>query len=168
MCVTERGGRRLGDQLGTTAPGASSREHCRRDQCFTCNTGQLGVCRRTGVGYQIDCNVCADTNVTSRYAGETGKNLFKRGTDYVQDVAKKSENKPLWKHIIDMLGGVMTIPMFDHFSMTLTKIFRKPQRRKANEGVRIFHLDPNTRMNSKNEFMQGTNIFVQPLQGVGV
>ena len=52
--------------------------------------------------------------------------------------------------------------------MTITKIFRKPQRRKANEGVRIFHLDPDTRMNSKNEFKQGTNIFIQPLRGVGV
>ena len=58
--------------------------------------------------------------------------------------------------------------MFEHFSMKITKIFRKPQRRKANEGVRIFHLDPDTRMNSKNEFKQGTNIFIQPLRGVGV
>ena len=38
MCVTERGGRRLGDQFGSTAPGASSRGHCRRDQCFPCNS----------------------------------------------------------------------------------------------------------------------------------
>ena len=119
------------------------------------------------MGYQIDCNVCSDTSIISQYAGETGKNLFKRGTDYVQDVNKKRENKPLWKHIVDMHGGVMVIPMFEHFSMKKTETFRKPQRRKANEGVRIFHLDPETRMNSKNEFMQGTNIFVQPLRGVG-
>ena len=77
MCVTERGGRRLGDELGTTAPGASSREHCRREQCFPCHSGQVGVCRRTGVGYQIDCNICSGTNVISQYAGETGKNVFK-------------------------------------------------------------------------------------------
>ena len=75
------------------------------------------------MGYQIDCNVCSDTNVISQYAGETGKNLFKRGSDYVQDVAKKRENKPLWKHIVDMHGGVMLIPMFDHFSMTMTDYF---------------------------------------------
>ena len=37
--------------------------------------------------------------------------------------------------------------MFKHFSMKLDKIFRKPQRRKADEGVRIAHLDPETRMN---------------------
>ena len=46
--------------------------------------------------------------------------------------------------------------------------FSKPQRRKANEGVRIAHLDPETRMNSKDEFMQGTNIFMHAVRGVGV
>ena len=62
----------------------------------------------------------------------------------------------------------MGVPMFEHFSMKMVKVFRKPQRRKANEGVRISHLDPDTRMNSKEEFMQGTNIFMQPMRGVGV
>ena len=61
----------------------------------------------------------------------------------------------------------MQVPMFQHFSMKLDKVFVKPQRRKADEGVRISHLDPETRMNSKDEFMQGTNIFVQPTRGVG-
>ena len=61
----------------------------------------------------------------------------------------------------------MEVPMFKHFSMKLDKVFRKPQRRKANEGVRIAHLDPETRMKSKDEYMQGTNIFVQPMRGVG-
>ena len=60
------------------------------------------------------------------------------------------------------------LSMFSHFSMKLTSVFAKPQRRKANEGVRISNLDPDTRMNSKDEFLQGTNIFMQPVRGVGV
>ena len=56
--VTERGGRRLGQELGCTVPGRRRMEHCQREQCFPCNTGMEGVCRRTGVGYQIDCNIC--------------------------------------------------------------------------------------------------------------
>ena len=63
---------------------------------------------------------------------------------------------------------MMEVPIFQHFSMKLTKVFKKPQRRKADEGVRIAHLDPETRMNSKDEFKQGTNIFVEPMRGVGV
>ena len=39
--------------------------------------------------------------------------------------------------------------------------------RTRNEGVRIAHLDPNTRMNSKDEYRQGTNIMMQPVRGVG-
>ena len=29
------------------------------------------------------------------------------------------------------------------------------------------HLNPNTRMNSKDEFRQGTNIIMQPVRGIG-
>ena len=49
MAVTERGGRRLGEELGCTVPGMSAKEHCKRENCFTCNlvSAQLGMCRRT-------------------------------------------------------------------------------------------------------------------------
>ena len=90
------------------------------------------------------------------------------GLDYVKDVEKKKNNKPMWKHIVDKHEGVMQVTMFSHFTMKLVQFFSKPQRRKANEGVRIVHLNPETRMNSKDEFLQGTNIFMQPMRGVGV
>ena len=84
------------------------------------------------------------------------------------DVEKKRVNKPLWKHIVEKHNGIMSLPMFSHFKMELVQIFSKPQRRKAEEGVRIYHLDPIHRMNSKNEFMQGTNLYLLPVRGVGV
>ena len=77
---------------------------------------------------------------------------------------KKSADKPLWKHIREKHDGRMEVEMFEHFRMELTGIFSSAQRRKANEGVRIAHLDPNTRMNSKDEFRQGTNIIMQPVR----
>ena len=126
------------------------------------------MCRRTGVGYQIDCVLCGNNNIESLYAGETGKNLYMRGCNYVADVEKKRENKPLWKHVMEKHGGVLQVPMFSYFKMKLTQIFYKPQMRKAEEGVRIVHLNPDTRMNSKLEFLQGTNLFLQPVRGVGV
>ena len=58
--------------------------------------------------------------------------------------------------------------IFEHFKMTQTGIFFKPQKRKANEGVRISHLNPDTRMNSKDEFRQGTNITMRAIRGMGV
>ena len=62
----------------------------------------------------------------------------------------------------------MEIDLFEHFEMIQTGVFFKPQRRKANEGVRISHLDPETRMNSRDEFRQGTNIMMRAMRGVGV
>ena len=167
MAVTERGGRRLGQELGCTVPGKSEKEHCKREKCFACNTGQLGVCRRTGLGYKIECMVCS-LQIKSEYAGETGKNIYLRGAQYVDDVDKKRGNKPLWKHIQEHHGGVMSVPMFSHFKMEVVQFFSSAQRRKANEGVRIAHLDPDTRMNSKDEFLQGTNLFLVPVRGVGM
>ena len=167
MAVTERGGKRLGQELGCTVPGKSEKEHCKRETCFTCNTGQLGMCRRTGLGYQIECMVCS-LQVESKYAGETGKNIFQRGSQYVDDVEKRRANKPLWKHIQDKHGGVMSLPLFSHFKMEVVRYFSSAQRRKADEGVRIANLDPETRMNSKDEFMQGTNLFLVPVRGVGL
>ena len=140
---------------------------CQRGKCFTCNTGQLGMCRKTGLGYQIECMVCS-LQVESKYVGETGKNIFQRGSQYVDDVDKKRGNKPLWKHIEDKHGGVMSVPMFSHFRMEVVQFLASAQRRKADEGVRIAHLDPETRMNSKDEFMQGTNLFLVPVRGVGL
>ena len=104
--------------------------------------------------------------VESKYAGETGKNIFQRGSQYVGDVEKRRANKPLWKHIQEMHGGVMSVPLFSHFKMEVVRYFSSAQRRKADEGVRIPNLDPETRMNSKDEFMQGTNLFLVPVRAV--
>ena len=100
--------------------------------------------------------------------GESGRNLFNRGEEYVADVQKKAADKPLWKHIREKHGGRMEVEMFEHFRMELTGIFSSAQRRKANEGVRIANLNPDTRMNSKDEFRQGTNITMRPIRGLGV
>ena len=62
----------------------------------------------------------------------------------------------------------MQFTMFSHFTMKLMQFFRKPQRRKAIEVVRIFVLNSETRMNSKDEFLQGTNVFMQSMKVVGV
>ena len=165
--VQERGGRQLGHVLGTSMPGASKRKHCQRRRCFPCNTGDEGVCRRTGVGYEISCNFCEQT-VGSKYAGETGRNLYKRGEEHLTDLEKRVAEKPLWKHLQEKHGGRLEVEIFEHFKMTLTGTFLKPQRRKADEGVRISHLNPDTRMNSKDEFRQGTNITMRPIRGLGV
>ena len=91
-----------------------------------------------------------------------------RGGEHIADCQKKTAEKPLWKHIQEKHQGRMELEIFEHFKMTQTGIYFKPQRRKANEGVRISHLNPETRMNSKDEFRQGTIISMRAIRGVGV
>ena len=93
--------------------------------------------------------------------------MFCRGEEHIADAKRKAADKPLWKHIVEKHGGRMTIPLFQHFSMARKGVFFKPQRRKANEGVRISNLNPDTRMNSRDEFRQGTNITMRPVRGIG-
>ena len=94
--------------------------------------------------------------------------MYLRGSQHVDDVDKRRGNTPLWKHIVEKHGGVMALPIYSHFKMELVGFFSSAQRRKADEGVRISHLDPETRMNSKDEFMQGANLFLVPVRGVGL
>ena len=80
--------------------------------------------------------------------------------------------KPFAQSIINqpvsLQGVARIIAPFSQFKMDATNFFRSAQRRKANEGVRIANLNPDTRMNSCNEFRQGTNITMRPVRGVGV
>ena len=65
-------------------------------QCF-----KKGICRKTGVGYRITCNECGNEEV-AKYEGETGKNMFIRGCEHADDVAKNAVDKPLWKRNLDI------------------------------------------------------------------
>ena len=85
------------------------------------------LCRRTGVGYEIVCNLCEE-RVASEYAGETGGNLFCRGVDHVADAQKRAANKLLWKNILDKHERKLEISIFEHFSISRPGVFVMPQR----------------------------------------
>ena len=58
------------------------------------------------MGYEISCIICEQT-ICSKYAGESGRNLFMRGGEHITDCEKKAAEKPLWKHIQEKrLAGV--------------------------------------------------------------
>ena len=73
--MQEKGGRRLGQELGVKIAGRSKREHCRRVDCFPCGSGSEGVCRMTGVGYGIDCEVCGQKTFNQMMLESKEENL---------------------------------------------------------------------------------------------
>ena len=61
LTIQERGERKLGHTLGHSVPGARGTLNCEREKCFVCNSGgKEGICRKTGAGYRITCNVCGE------------------------------------------------------------------------------------------------------------
>ena len=83
-------------------------------------------------------------SVRKKITGETGRNLFMRGEEHLSDLEKRVAEKPLWKHIQEKHQGRMEVTPFEHFEMSIKGTFLKPQRRKADEGVRISNLNPDT------------------------
>ena len=72
------------------------------------------------------------------------------------------------KEVDGNLDKSLASPSLEQMKGNIVKDQHASQRRKANEGVRISHLNPDTRMNSKDEFRQGTNISMRATRGVGV
>ena len=70
------------------------------------------------MGYEISCIICEQT-ICSKYAGESGRNLFMRGGEHITDCDKKVAEKPLWKHIKEKHGGRMEVGIFEHFGKIL-------------------------------------------------
>ena len=49
--MQERGGRRLGKELGVKIAARSKRENCRRDDCFPCGSGSVELATELTVKY---------------------------------------------------------------------------------------------------------------------
>ena len=83
------------------------------------------------------------------YEGESSRSARIRGAEHLADFEKKRPNSVLWKHKQKEHGDEEM-----KVTMQITKKFRDPLTRKANEAVRISHRNknPGELLNSKSEF----------------
>ena len=72
---------------------------CEEGDCLPCRPGrgEGGDCRRCGVNYSIECQLCPDGH-KSLYHGETARNLYTRGIDHEQNYRTKQEKSFMLKH----------------------------------------------------------------------
>ena len=104
-------------------------------------------CNTNNVGYRWRCWTCKERNTVKVYEGETGRSARVRGLEHVKELEKKKKSSVLLKHIEN-----------DHpeeevkFKMEITKKFKDPLSRQANEAVRIFNRSNSQLLNSKAEF----------------
>ena len=143
--VVERSGRKIKSLLQVNDP-LSDKRCSKEDHCFVCESGiSEGVCRSSGVDYDIQCQ---DRLCKHMYNGQSGKNGYSRGLEHVDDFKKRREKSIMWKHCREKHGGKIR-----RFKMSIRKVVRNdPTKRQITEAIYINKTDPNLCMNDRTEW----------------
>ena len=124
---------------------------CEKKKCLICDSNVSGKskipCNSNNVGYRLVCDTCRDRGIQKVYEGETARSARVRGAEHLSGFKSDRVDNALYKHKHN-----------DHeheemnFSMEITKRFRDPLSRQANEAIRISSRGKHELLNSKNEF----------------
>ena len=115
---------------------------CEDPQCFPCTsyslTGNKFVsCRRPGVGYSITCVLCKEEGIVATYHGESGRNMYTRGKEHLDELRSGKPSNCLVIHNNVHHNGSRN----PHFIMTATGRFNKALDRQIDESVRMKFFD---------------------------
>jgi hypothetical protein len=146
--IVEDGGVKLKDMLVKKDPFPTPK--CGK-KCLVCDSevkeNMNLPCNSNNVGYKLKCDTCTIKGKTMVYEGETSRSARIRGREHLTDLEKKRKHSVLFKHKeIEHKGEEMKI------SMEISKKFKDPLTRQANEAVRINGRNKIELMNSKTEF----------------
>ena len=126
-------------------------QKCEIKKCILCESKVPGSkdtpCNSNNVGYQLVCNTCSDRGIHKVYEGETARSARIRGVEHLRGFKGMKNDNVLYKHKVnDHVNEEMK------FSMKITRRYRDPLSRQANEAVRISNRPKEEILNSKNEF----------------
>ena len=123
---------------------------CEMRKCILCkaNTKEIKfACNTNNVGYRLVCETCEEKGLKRTYEGETARSARTRGAEHMRDFKKGKDDSAMHKHKQNEHNGDEI-----KYRMEITKSFRDPLTRQANEAVRISSMKKNENLNSKNEF----------------
>jgi hypothetical protein len=150
--VVERPGQKIIEVLQQKIGKAMNEKNCKNlSECLICNN-ELGGgdCRKNGIVYQILCKECSD-----QYIGETAANGFTRGGEHLKDYENKNDNSVLQRHVNEKHEGSDDI----EFRMKIMKTFKNdPLGRQCTESVLISEINPDKKINNKEEWNLPGNI----------
>ena len=147
------------ERRGTTVDSILSKSYpwptlyCEDPKCFPCSTADQSrpprwSCRTPGVAYRVTCLLCKETDNTSTYEGESGRNAYSRGKEHLRDLTNNSKESPLVNHQQKVHPGQP-----HKFRMTILKTFRQALDRQIEEATRIEETGENPlQMNSRSEW----------------
>ena len=146
--IVEGGGVKMKDLLVVKNPFPNT--VCEMRKCVLCEnkTTEIKIaCNTNNVGYQLVCETCEDNGFQKIYEGETARSARTRGAEHRRDFNKGKADSAMFKHKQNEHGGEEI-----KYRMEITKKFRDPLTRQANEAVRITTRKKNEILNSKTEF----------------
>ena len=138
--VVEQSGTTVRDMLARNYPWDSTA--CEDPQCFPCTSSSLTgnkfvSCRRPGVGYSITCVLCKEEGIVATYHGESGRNMYTRGKEHLDELRSGKPSNCLVIHNNVHHNGSRN----PHFIMTATGRFNKALDRQIDESVRMKFFD---------------------------
>ena len=122
-------------------------------KCFVCKSESSDAmkypCNSNNVGYRLECDTCIERGKVRVYEGESSRSARVRGAEHMADFQKKRRGSVLWKHKENEHKDEDM-----NMKMIITKKFKDPLSRQANEAVRISNRSGKTGelLNSKSEF----------------
>ena len=146
--IVEGGGVKMKDLLVVKNPFPNT--VCEMRKCVLCknNTKEIKIpCNTNNVGYRLVCETCEDKGFQKIYEGETARSARTRGAEHMRDFNKGKLDSAMYKHKQNEHEGEEI-----KYRMEITKKFRDPLTRQANEAVRITSRKKNEILNSKTEF----------------
>ena len=135
VLIQEEVGCKIRDKI-SNARDPWMKEHCRRENCFMCTSGNVGDCWQTNATYVVICNVCMELeNKEVEYFGESGRTLFSRGLNHLTGLRLGTKGNVLHEHNKEAHKHFKMTR--EHWTMKMTGRYRTNIERQASEGLQI-------------------------------
>jgi len=127
---------------------------CHRADCVVCEFHTCissSKCKKKSVVYESRFMLCYDPKSNSNtglYIGETGRSLYERAAEHLDDAFERKKGSHIFKHSAITHPDETTQPLF---TFKVLKQHRSPLDRQLHEAVRI---SPHGGLNSKAEYRQ--------------
>ena len=124
---------------------------CQRWDCHVCRLHKgkgSSKCMRKSIVYESRCLSCPPNSNIGVYIGESGRSLYERSTEHLEDAKNLKKCSHIVKHWALQHPTMISQPVF---KFSVLKVHKTPMDRQIHEAVRI---GTDGKLNSKSEFRQ--------------
>ena len=125
-------------------------QHCKRNDCVTCNLNLSINCRKRGTVYEmfcIECKVAMD-KPEKTYKGQTGRTIYHRMKEHFAKWEGRAEDSVLYRHSVECHEG----QRFEVGIRIIASCYGKPTTRLITEAIHIEDIPTENTMNEKTEW----------------